>query len=120
MALRAACSGIEIQDHTHPKSSKNTTLAGSTPELPTVPSTIRSFQATEGWNCIDPTRPTYRHKLQTHLTGRFAQLKTGARVAEDLAHTEAAQSARKTREQAAADLLKRVVFSVLQWQEHCS
>ena len=69
------------------------------PKLPTVPLTIRSLkrQANELWNYSDPTSPTYRQRLHTYLTGSLAQAQTGAQVAEDLARTEAAQLARKTR-----------------------
>ena len=51
----------------------------------------------ELWNHSDPTSPTYRQRLHTYLTGSLAQAQTGAQVAEDLARTEAAQLARKTR-----------------------
>ena len=73
--------------------------ADSTPELPTVPLTIRSLkrQANELWNYSDPTSPTYRQRLHTYLTGSLAQTQIAAQAVGDLAHTEAAQLARKAR-----------------------
>ena len=73
--------------------------ADSTPELPTVSLTIRSLkrQADELWNYSDPTSPTYRQRLHTYLTGSLAQAQIAAQAVGDLAHTEAAQLARKAR-----------------------
>ena len=71
--------------------------ADSTPELPTVPLTIRSLkrQANEIWDYRDPTSPTYRQRLHTYFIGSLAQAQARAQATEDLAHTEAAQLARK-------------------------
>ena len=80
----------------------STPPANHTPELSTVPLSIRSFkrQANELWEYSDPTSPTFRKRLHTYLTGSIAQAQTGVQVAEDLERTEAAQLARKARQTA--------------------
>ena len=66
---------LSILPATTPSPPSTPPPADCTPELPTVPLTIRSLkrQANELWDYPDPTSPTYRQRLHTYFTGSLAQ-----------------------------------------------
>ena len=70
-------------------------------EPPTIPLTIRSLKRRadqlEATPLEDRSTSTFQQKLHAFVAGSLAQAQSGAQMAEELEHTEAAEKARKDR-----------------------